>query len=350
MRVGREAPARAVAWAVLALACASGSAANAEEGCDTTKPWVRLAARGALPRGFDRSSFLERLRVELAGRGISLCSEPAARSVRPPVADVDLGPDPEPVGGASARVSLDIEVRDKITAKRVARVIDLSGVPADGRGVVVALAVDDLLRASWAELALRATHTPPPAAPPELRAAVAPSHPTPGPVAVGLRAAGEVWSAGSPLVGGDGVLAWHPARRVAIDLVAGARVAPDSSSERGTVSLGAFTLRAGAAFGLRPAERSPAVLLGARVGGYVLRLTGEGIGAVRGTSATEVAVAAELGPRLELPLGSGVRLVAEADVGVAMRGVQALELGNAVGGVSGVAGMLALGVAAGGGS
>jgi hypothetical protein len=48
-----------------------------------------------------------------------------------------------------------IEIDDALTNKRLVRDIDLRQLPQDGRDLALALAADELLRASWAELGLR---------------------------------------------------------------------------------------------------------------------------------------------------------------------------------------------------
>ncbi len=57
-----------------------------------------------------------------------------------------------------------LEVDDALTNKSVRREVDLGDVPASGRPRALALAAAELLRASWAELAL-----PPPARRPRPR-------------------------------------------------------------------------------------------------------------------------------------------------------------------------------------
>ena len=47
-----------------------------------------------------------------------------------------------------------IELDDRVTHKRVARDLPLRNIPANGRALAIAIASDELLRASWAELTL----------------------------------------------------------------------------------------------------------------------------------------------------------------------------------------------------
>ena len=80
-------------------------------------------------------------------------SRPVRRDAHPAAAPlatlaVELAPDD------TAKATVDIEVRDAVTRKRVRRDVDLSRIPDDGRAAAIAIEADELLRASWAEVAL----------------------------------------------------------------------------------------------------------------------------------------------------------------------------------------------------
>jgi hypothetical protein len=64
-----------------------------------------------------------------------------------------------------------IELDDRATQKRVSRDLHVDTIPQSGRALATAIAIDELLRASWAELALmtRTPPAPPPKAPPPPR-------------------------------------------------------------------------------------------------------------------------------------------------------------------------------------
>ena len=49
-----------------------------------------------------------------------------------------------------------IRIEDAVTKKTVEREVDVADLPADGRALPIAIAADELLRASWAEVGLRA--------------------------------------------------------------------------------------------------------------------------------------------------------------------------------------------------
>ncbi len=55
---------------------------------------------------------------------------------------------------AAGEGKIRLEVDDTLTNKKLVRVIDLGALPPDGHDLAVALAADELLRASWAELEL----------------------------------------------------------------------------------------------------------------------------------------------------------------------------------------------------
>ena len=140
--------------------------AHAESECGGDKPWV--AVSGQVAAGFAHAVRSD-LRAGLAPSSIEVCeagsTEPLARVV---LRQVD-----------GARYSLD--VTDSVTKKRLGRDLSLEKLPADGRALALAVAAEELLRASWAELALRGVHSAQTAAPPEVQAVVEKSAPLPTP-------------------------------------------------------------------------------------------------------------------------------------------------------------------------
>jgi hypothetical protein len=103
-----------------------------------------------LDEGFDRELGAEvrtDLTTDLQHRGLGLCDEGATE--REPAAIVELS--------QQAR-EIVIALDDRVTNKRVARDVSLQGLPANGRALAIAIAIDELLRASWAELALERRH------------------------------------------------------------------------------------------------------------------------------------------------------------------------------------------------
>jgi hypothetical protein len=111
-----------------------------------------------------------------------------------------------------------VDVTDSVTQKRLVRDVDLQDVPEDGRAFALAVAAEELLRASWAELSLRRpqpSQEPPPVPPPPPESSSpAPEPPPPANhSAFGLRFAVEHYTEGytelgSDLVWGQAVLPW----------------------------------------------------------------------------------------------------------------------------------------------
>jgi hypothetical protein len=84
------------------------------------------------------------LTTDLAHRGLGLCS--LGSTARAPEAIVTLR--------EQAPLGVVIELDDLVTHKRVERDLSVQKIPADGRALAIAIAIDELLRASWAELTL----------------------------------------------------------------------------------------------------------------------------------------------------------------------------------------------------
>jgi len=215
---------------------------------------------------------------------------------------------------------------------------------------VIALAADELLRASWAELAL--PRAPPPLRPlsSQARTAVERSTEPPtrhGRLALGIRGGAEWWTGGLALYGGDGVLEWRLSPRVALGIAAGARAAPEASSSDGTVAARVLSARAGAALTLSAPGSGPAVLVAGSVGAHAVTLMGDAGPEAAGASRTAAALTLALGPGLRVPLGSlGTALVLDASGAAALHGVRATDSGAAVTGLSGFAAVVTLGVLA----
>ncbi|MEO5727219.1 MAG: hypothetical protein ABI134_28420 [Byssovorax sp.] len=102
--------------------------------------------------------------------------------------------------------SASIRIEDAVTKKTVEREVDVADFPADGRALPIAIAADELLRASWAEVSLRPeVENAREPVPPVVRASVAPPK-RPPPVArrteLGLRATVNVYGGGQTHLGG----------------------------------------------------------------------------------------------------------------------------------------------------
>ena len=220
------------------------SEARADESCPSGGSWVRVEVRGAPPEFARR--VLEDLRAGLAASRVGACAEDVPGT--PPLAVVRVAP------SASKPSRYGIDVSDAVTQKRLARDVDLGRVPADGRAFAIAVAADELLRASWAELALRERKRDEtsPVAPPEAAAPVAAPSPVPrkerAENALGAHFALEHYAHGQTQFGGD--VSWS--RRLApwlgFALSLGARRGLDTDAEHGRVQSSAL----GAELALEP--------------------------------------------------------------------------------------------------
>ena len=216
------------AVAVLAAGLAGAPTARGEPSCAGADPWVLVPLRADGWSEAQRAGVLLDLQRTLAGQGIDAClgGRPSRRR-----AARDAGHRP---AARTARRRVDIEVRDAVTHKRVRRDVDLAPIPSDGRELAIAIEADELLRASWAEIALdteRARQAEPRR---EVVRSVdqvlAPAR-TRRSAALGARLAGEVY------LGGNGAArrrrrsaACASSPRVALELAGGMRASPSSTA------------------------------------------------------------------------------------------------------------------------
>lgn len=240
--------------------------AEAASACAGDKPWVAVSAD--VSAGFAEAVRSD-LRAGLSPSRIDVCAA-AAENGAEPLARVSI----EPVGAGGARYTL--EVTDSVTHKRVGRDLSLERLPADGRAFALAVAAEELLRASWAELALRGLHRPETAAPPEVRAIVenAARRPSPPPrfLALGARLAFERFLGGQSHYGVD-LFGVAPLGKVAGGLFAlGARRALSVQARHGSIAGSALSAELGLSLAIL---RRGGLDLGTFVSGRVLRLSFE---------------------------------------------------------------------------
>ncbi len=145
---------------------------------------VQVAPLACATPGFDPAPWRDLLRTELESDGVEDVRFEGDAAGAMALIQLDF---PRCAADASAVI---LEIDDALTNKRVRREVDLGDVPASGRPRALALAAAELLRASWAELALpppRATPAPVAPAPvrlavtQRLREALRPSEPPPPP-------------------------------------------------------------------------------------------------------------------------------------------------------------------------
>lgn len=260
--------------------------------------------------------------IEVCDRASDETAEPLARVV---VVQVD---------GQPARFSLD--VTDSVTRKRVGRDLALDKLPADGRALALAVAAEELLRASWAELALRGVQSPQTAAPPEVRAVVERAEaPAPQPrfAAVGARVAFEHFLGGQTHYGGD-LFAALPFGRVLGGFVAlGARRALSVQAPNGSIGASALSAEAGLSLTF---FRQGGLDLGAFVSGRLLRITfePEAEPGVTSRSSSGLAVVSRAGLALGFGSPGVLRSYSTLGAGLPVRSFEASDTGGVVTGAS----------------
>jgi hypothetical protein len=135
--------ARVVWLGAISVALCSRAYAQEAPGLETctAERFIVLSGDGLDPALFNEVR--TDLAAELAHRGIDVCDSNTARE---PAALAKLSRTDDTVV---------IELDDRVTHKRVGRDLVLARLPANGRALAIAIAIDELLRASWAELTLR---------------------------------------------------------------------------------------------------------------------------------------------------------------------------------------------------
>jgi hypothetical protein len=168
--------------------------------------------------------------VDVCG-GASVSPLPA-----PALAKITVSSRRDPDGSWSVRVDID----DAVTSKIVSRRLSLARIPDDGLALAIAAGVEELLRASWAELDAPATplaRTPP------------------RPPAIGTRMTYASWDGGQEQLGVDLVYVRPLAGRFGLDLSLGGRRGLSEEAAGGTVD--AVSFGGGASVWLAVAEAGP---------------------------------------------------------------------------------------------
>ncbi len=306
----------------------TGARAQSSQPCSGERPWVSVSSHAPAPFS---DAIRAELRAGLLPSNIDVCVAAPGLAAEP-LANVII----ELVDERSARYRLD--VTDSVTKKRVARDLTLDKLPLDGRALALAVAAEELLRASWAELALRGAHSAQTAAPPEVRAVVEKSATVPEPPrfnAFGARLAFEHFTGGQTHYGAD-LFAQLPVGRVAAVLIAlGARRALSEESAHGVIE--ASGLAAETALSLSFVQRTGVDLAGFG-GGRVLRLEFEPNAALGASSETKTgfAVSGRAGLLFAVGASGVVRSYSMLGAGLVLQEFSAADSGKVTTGASGV--------------
>jgi len=328
--------ARALSIVIVSVTCAALAAppaAAADGHCAGDGPWVLVSLRADAWSEAQRQSMINDLGHTLASQGIGACAG-EAHPVSAPLATlaVELSP--------ASKATVDIEVRDAVTRKRVRRDVDLSRIPDDGHAAAIAIEADELLRASWAEVALdtaRARQAQEAARPQvvgSVQQVMAPSA-AEGGGGLGARAAVEHYVGGTTLVGADGVGRVRLSPRIELEIAGALRIAPSVDAPHGRVN--ALGAGGGAALLVRVAGgRRASLAAGAGASAGWLEFRAEPAAGAAAAAYGNLLVVGRLRLLGRLALGRSVHATAGIDAGVALRGVEATDAGEVVGSARGV--------------
>jgi hypothetical protein len=323
--------------AVGLLVTVADAHAASEPACGAERPWVKIEAAELSP---SLATFVSLLRAELGSRGMDLCT--ASDGAASPVASVRVSSRPD-------AVTLAVEVRDAVTDKQVSRDVALAGIPPDGRPLTIALAADELLRASWAELALRTA--PPPARPVPEAVALTVRESVPPPAAsaartvqLGVGLAWEQYANGLSLYGVDARLGAWIVPRVELALQLGLRSGPSASAANGTVQPSAWSVGASGLVTLTPLESRWGLDAVAMLAVERLTLTPSPTAGSTGSEQSDFAWLAGLGAQGCFRILPALSLGAEVLALLPLRGVDAEDAGARFVGLSGPGWAAQLGV------
>ena len=271
-------------------------------------------------------ALLDHLRAELAATNVTVTT---ARSPGGPPANARLTVGP--VSGNPRAVSLEIQYLRSGAA--VQRTLDLSSVPADGALLAVAVAVDELLRASWSLSGVEANPPRPTLTSPAPGPAPSPS-PAPPQAEARVLMAGERQSSGRVTVGPDVVVAVALGSRLGVDVRGGWRHAGSRPAADGVIDSSAVIAGIGSSLALparAEAHRAGAELT-ARLDGAWVSVQGTARSGATAYSTTALGVAAVGGVGGWVSLIQPLRLVASVGWQLPLRSVSAGD-GNQSAGV-----------------
>jgi hypothetical protein len=295
------------------------------------QPWVRAVVDDADgKRGEDIARLFA---AELRARHIAVCTTPAEGA-------------PPPIGVVAVRSSaeaafVEVDVRDDLTAKSLKREIALGDVPSDVRALTVAVAADELLRASWAELAVKSAPPPKRQIPAEVRDTVrdtmVDAKPDGSPrIAFGAGAALDAFTGGSTLLGADVLLDVWIIPRLRIIGRFGLRTGLAASGADGEVATSAFAFELGAALTVTPPQLRGGLDLAVRAGVMRVAFVATPSSGAAGRSLADAAVLGDAVLIGWLRLAPNLRALVDAGVTVPLRPVVATDGSNVITGVSGV--------------
>ena len=317
------------------VAAAGLSVRNARACPEHGEPWVRAVIDDADgKRGEDIARLFA---AELRARHIAVCTTPSEGA-------------PPPLGVVAVRTSseaafVEVDVRDDLTAKSLKREVALADVPSDVRALTVAVAADELLRASWAELAVKSAPPSKRQVPVEVRDVVRDTMESPKTESVprigfGAGAALDAFipshGGGAALLGADVLLDVWIVPRLRVIGRFGLRSGLSSRAPDGDVSTSAIAFKLGAAVTLTPPQLRAGLDVALRAGVMRVAFVATPSSGASGRSLDDVAVLGDAGVIGWLRLTPNLRALADVAVSVPLRPVVATDGSSTITGVSGV--------------
>ena len=246
---------------------------------------------------------------------------------------------------ASHNVNISVDVWDAVTRKRIGRDVDLTGYSEEAQALAIAVAIEELVRASWVELRLKQKSSTPSAEPPPPQVEqvvrdsvqVTPERHT----RLGARAAAEAYSGGQVHFGPDLVFRQDLGARFAVGLVLGPRFAAPKAVDAGTLRARVFC---GELIGDVRLHGSSGLVLELEAGlqGGSLVFEGETVATRRTAGGPTLVARSGLVLTLYLSEAFGVELGAGS--GAVLVGAEATAEGTPVSAASGVEGHASLGL------
>jgi hypothetical protein len=307
--------------------------------CGADGPWVALAFEGGQdwPKALREDARAD-LRAGLRLRGIDVCDADSPAETKP-VALLTLHI------SSATRVRVSIDLRDAITDKRVLRDVDLHSVAPDARGLLLAQAADELLRASWVELAVE--DAPKPAMPPPEEVASIVQHVRPVPAlrpAIGVRGAVEYYTGGQTLLGADAFLDVWLMRRIGISFGLGLRSGLSVDAADGRIDTRTVQACGDLFATWWPAEKryNLAVSLGLQIADVMV--SGRAAESARAQELSALGATVRAGLLGFWQVAGSLRLSVQLEPGLSIRSVAARDSGHVVTSTSGLALQATLGV------
>jgi hypothetical protein len=317
------------AFARLFFAAAPTWAANDEPRCgETGRPWIRFEQRTDERRVEGIDEIARHVRAELARKEIDVCFSGKGA----PIAVVDV------LRASPSSVEVVVDVNDSVTHKRVSRALDLKAIPPDARNLAVAVGTDELLIASWVEVALPREGKEKPTAPPAVTRAVSHELETEPAAEIGSAFVFEHFAGGQSFFGLDARFGFFVLRRLIVTLRGGLRHGLREETANGSVRSTAWLLGAGARVGLlSPRAETFGLDAFARLDALTVTFAGEPLEGAVAESRTATTWVGVLGAALWMRPIRALRVGLEGSLGGAFRPVAATDSGNTVTAIEGLA-------------